>query len=48
MKGGPNWYTSGHQTMVDKATVYLTAKDVVGADDAQHTWQQLKIKSPDC
>ncbi|MFE2884820.1 hypothetical protein [Streptomyces sp. NPDC059272] len=45
---GPNWYTSGHQTMVDKATVYLTAKDVAGADDARHTWQQLKVKSPDC
>ncbi|MFJ5306572.1 hypothetical protein [Streptomyces sp. NPDC088350] len=45
---GSTWYTSGHQTMVDKATVYLTAKDVAGADDAQHTWQQLKVKSPDC
>ncbi|MFJ8137499.1 hypothetical protein [Streptomyces sp. NPDC096013] len=45
---GSNWYTSGHQTMVDKATVYLTAKDVAGAQDATHTWQQLKVKSPDC
>ncbi|WP_329242552.1 hypothetical protein OG223_04290 [Streptomyces sp. NBC_01478] len=42
---GPNWYTSGHQAMVDKATVYLTAKDVAGSQD---TWQQLKVKSPDC
>ncbi|MBK3577351.1 hypothetical protein JHN63_26835 [Streptomyces sp. MBT65] len=42
---GSNWYTSGHQTMVDKATVYLTAKDVAGS---QETWQQLKVKSPDC
>lgn len=42
---GPNWYNSGHQTMVDKATVYLTAKDVAGSQD---TWQQLKVKSPDC
>ncbi|MET7486450.1 hypothetical protein [Streptomyces sp. NPDC005538] len=45
---GSTWYTSGHQAMVDKATVYLTAKDVAGADDAQRTWQQLKVKSPDC
>ena len=42
---GSTWYTSGHQTMVDKATVYLTAKDVAGSQD---TWQQLKVKSPDC
>ena len=42
---GSTWYTSGHQTMVDKATVYLTAKDVAGS---QETWQQLKVKSPDC
>ncbi|MGH1553418.1 hypothetical protein ACRAWF_20035 [Streptomyces sp. L7] len=34
---GSTWYTSGHQTMVDKATVYLTAKDVAGADDAGQT-----------
>lgn len=45
---GPNWYNSGHQTMVDKATVYLTSKDVAGASDARQTWQQLKVKSPDC
>jgi hypothetical protein len=45
---GPNWYTSGHQTMVDKATVYLTAKDVAGADDAGQTWQKLNVESPDC
>lgn len=42
---GSTWYTSGHQTMLDKATVYLTAKDVAGSQD---TWQQLKVKSPDC
>jgi hypothetical protein len=32
---GSTWYTSGHQTMVDKATVYLTAKDVAGRRAAQ-------------
>ncbi|MGW3359772.1 hypothetical protein ACWDFL_30860 [Streptomyces bungoensis] len=45
---GPNWYTSGHQTLVDKATVYLTAKDVAGQDDSGRTWQKLAVKSPDC
>jgi hypothetical protein len=45
---GPNWYTSGHQTQVDKATVYLTAADVAGSDDAKRTWQKLAVKSPDC
>ncbi len=32
---GPNWYVSGHQSLVDKATVYLTADDVAGTDDAE-------------
>ncbi|MEV0742497.1 hypothetical protein AB0I51_42770 [Streptomyces sp. NPDC050549] len=45
---GSTWYTSGHQTMVDKATVYLTAKDVAGADDTGQTWRKLNVKSPDC
>ena len=45
---GPNWYVSGHQSLVDKATVYLTADDVAGADDAKRTWQKLSVKSPDC
>ncbi|WP_188114370.1 hypothetical protein [Streptomyces apricus] len=44
---GPNWQTSGRQTMVDKATVYLTAEDVAG-DDAKRTWQKLAVKAPDC
>ncbi|MER6221000.1 LAETG motif-containing sortase-dependent surface protein [Streptomyces sp900105755] len=45
---GSNWYTSGHQTLVDHATVYLTAADVAGSDDAKRTWQKLAVKSPDC
>ncbi|MGW2522402.1 hypothetical protein ACWC09_36505 [Streptomyces sp. NPDC001617] len=45
---GPDWYTSGHQALVDKATVYLTAVDVAGSDDAKRTWQKLSVKSPDC
>ncbi|MBK6013334.1 hypothetical protein [Streptomyces sp. MBT53] len=45
---GSSWYTSGHQTMVDKATVYLTSKDVAGADGSGQTWQRLNVKSPDC
>ena len=45
---GADWYTSGHQTLVDKATVYLTAADVAGADDAKRTWQKLSVESPDC
>lgn len=45
---GPNWYTSGHQTMVDKATVYLTKDDLAGSDDKGRTWQKLSVKSPDC
>ena len=45
---GSNWYTSGHQTLVDHATVYLTADDVAGGDDAKRTWQKLAVKSPDC
>ncbi|MFF4560144.1 hypothetical protein [Streptomyces sp. NPDC001435] len=45
---GSNWYTSGHQTLVDKATVYLTAADVAGSDDAKRTWQQLSVQTPHC
>ncbi|OIJ62758.1 hypothetical protein [Streptomyces mangrovisoli] len=45
---GPNWNTSGHQTLVDKATVRLTSADVAGNDDSGHTWQKLSVKSPDC
>ncbi|MFF7474685.1 hypothetical protein [Streptomyces sp. NPDC008092] len=45
---GPDWYTSGRQALVDKATVYLTAADIAGADDARRTWQKLSVKSPDC
>jgi hypothetical protein len=44
---GPDWYTSGRQTLVDKATVYLTAADVAGADTKQ-SWQKLSVKTPDC
>ncbi|BBC31078.1 uncharacterized protein SGFS_023720 [Streptomyces graminofaciens] len=45
---GPDWNTSGRQTLVDKATVYLTAADVAGAEDAKRTWQKLNVKTPDC
>lgn len=45
---GPNWPTSGLQTLVDHATVYLGAADLPGADDAKQTWQKLSVKSPDC
>lgn len=45
---GPNWYTSGLQTLVDHATVYLGADDLPGADDAKRTWQKLSVKTPDC
>jgi hypothetical protein len=45
---GPDWYSSGHQTLVDKATVYLTAADVAGKDDAGRTWQKLSVRTPDC
>lgn len=45
---GPNWYTSGLQTLTDHATVYLGAEDLPGADDAKRTWQKLKVKTPDC
>ncbi|MEU5313269.1 hypothetical protein [Streptomyces sp. NPDC021562] len=45
---GSNWYTSGHQTLVDHATVYLTSADQAGADDAKRTWQKLSVKTPDC
>ncbi|MFR0352264.1 hypothetical protein [Streptomyces sediminimaris] len=45
---GSNWYTSGHQTLVDHATVYLTAADLAKADGAGQTWQKLSVKAPDC
>ncbi|MER5445415.1 hypothetical protein ABT052_33145 [Streptomyces sp. NPDC002766] len=46
---GSNWYTSGHQTLVDHATVYLTAADVAdNSGDAKRTWQKLAVKTPDC
>jgi hypothetical protein len=45
---GPSWITSGHQTLVDKATVYLTAEDVADSGDAKRTWQKLEVGSPDC
>lgn len=45
---GPNWYTSGLQTLVDHATVYLGASDLPGADDTKQTWQKLTVKTPDC
>lgn len=45
---GPDWSTSGHQTLADKATVYLTAADVAGAEDAKRTWQKLSVKTLDC
>ncbi|WP_044472424.1 hypothetical protein [Streptomyces turgidiscabies] len=45
---GPNWNTSGHQTMVDKDTVYLTAADVADAGGAEHAYQKLSVKTPDC
>ncbi|QNP74611.1 LPXTG cell wall anchor domain-containing protein [Streptomyces roseirectus] len=45
---GPSWATSGTQTLVDKATVYLGADDVAGQDDTGRTWQQLSVKTPDC
>ena len=45
---GPNWYTSGLQTLVDHATVYLGADDLPGSDDSKRTWQKLTVKSPDC
>ena len=45
---GSNWYTSGHQTLVDHATVYLTAADLADADSGKRTWQKLSVKAPDC
>ncbi|MEU5890633.1 hypothetical protein ABZ835_27865 [Streptomyces sp. NPDC047461] len=45
---GPDWYTSGRQALVDKATVYLTAADVASTDDAKQSWQKLSVKTPDC
>ncbi len=45
---GSSWSTSGRQTLVDKATVYLTAADVAGAEGTKRTWQKLTVKTPDC
>ncbi|WP_329297421.1 hypothetical protein OG410_01745 [Streptomyces sp. NBC_00659] len=45
---GPNWFVSGHQALVDKATVYLTAADVADSGDAKQTWQKLEVRAPDC
>lgn len=45
---GSNWYTSGHQTLVDHATVYLTAADLAEAGGGKQTWQKLSVKAPDC
>ncbi|KUO08499.1 hypothetical protein [Streptomyces sp. DSM 15324] len=45
---GSNWYTSGHQTLVDHATVYLTSADIGGTDDTKRTWQKLSVETPDC
>lgn len=45
---GPNWNTSGRQTFVEKDTVYLTSADVADAGGAEHTWQKLSVKTPDC
>ncbi|MFE2532114.1 hypothetical protein [Streptomyces sp. NPDC059371] len=45
---GPNWFVSGHQSLVDKATVYLTAADVADSADAKQTWQKLEVRTPDC
>ncbi|MFJ4690088.1 hypothetical protein [Streptomyces sp. NPDC088766] len=45
---GPKWETSGRQTYVDKATVYLTAADVADDDDAERTYQKLTVETPDC
>ncbi|MFF3890009.1 hypothetical protein [Streptomyces sp. NPDC001914] len=45
---GPNWFASGHQGLVDKATVYLTAADVADSGDAKQTWQKLEVPTPDC
>lgn len=45
---GPNWFVSGHQTLVDKATVRLTAADIAGDDDTGRTWQKLVVQPPTC
>ncbi|MEU6815348.1 hypothetical protein [Streptomyces sp. NPDC046860] len=45
---GPDWPSSGHQEMIDKATVRLTAEDVAGQDDAGRTWKKLSVKAPTC
>ncbi|MEU6541509.1 hypothetical protein [Streptomyces sp. NPDC047000] len=44
---GPDWASSGHQTLVTKDTVRLTAKDVAGPD-AGDSWQKLSVRTPDC
>ncbi|GAQ58226.1 LAETG motif-containing sortase-dependent surface protein [Streptomyces acidiscabies] len=45
---GPSWPTSGKQTLVQKATVYLGKDDVAGKDDSGRTWQKLNVETPDC
>lgn len=45
---GPNWPTSGRQTLVDKDTVYLTSADLGAGYDEQRTWQKLSVRTPDC
>ncbi|MHC5905225.1 LAETG motif-containing sortase-dependent surface protein [Streptomyces sp. S6] len=45
---GPNWYTSGKQTLVEKNSVYLGKDDVAGKSDDGRTWQKLSVKTPDC
>jgi hypothetical protein len=45
---GPDWFSSGHQTLVAKDTVHLTAKDVAGSGDGERTWQKLSVRTPDC
>lgn len=43
---GPDWFSSGRQTLIDKATVYLTAADA--ADKKSDGYQKLSVKTPDC
>lgn len=48
---GPDWSSSGHQTLLDQATVYLTAEDVAdkaSKEDTERSWQTLSVKLPDC
>ncbi|MEW2133935.1 hypothetical protein [Streptomyces sp. NPDC005435] len=45
---GPDWLSSGQQQLVDKATVFLSAEDVAGQDDAGRSWKKLSVKAPDC